>query len=615
MAGTLDTKITLTAVDRVSPTLKAIGASFARMKAAASGIGASFSAVGSAASDFGGRIRSLALVSAAAGGALFGLAVKQGQYAERITMMAQKTGFSTDSLQKWEFAGQLVNLQLEDMVVGMRKLSMNMAKVADPKNDVSKWFKKNHLVDAKGKVLDLETTLTKMADIFQKMPDGAKKLALSTALFGKAGANMIPLLNQGSKAIKDIMKEAEKYGITSEKNLKIQADFDDQVDRLHRALGGLARTLGGVLIPMFDPLVKGMTEWITQNREAIAQNFGQFAKELGGALGIVGRTLMTVGRAVSPVVEALGGLRTVIAAIAFVYIGGLVASFGRLVYSLVMVLPAIYNLVKALWFVSAAGWAAIAPLLAMAAPFIGIAAAVGLVVFALYKLWQMLPEVIQAWNQLWAQVPDSVKTAMRVALAAVTMGMSEIPGLVSGAWESIKASFEKGGLAQVFTDMFAGAKEKVTAALADLLPSFSGFVDSVKGIFASLMGVFDKIVGGIVSIKNSLVGGITGSVNVQTNVTPGASIGAPAGGAPAPAAGAPSASAGLGAKTALNTTPQLPNAAALSTKPQLTNVATNNTPVKQHLDVFMKIDSEGRPKVAARSDKSLAFSSSTGKMV
>lgn len=590
MAGNLDTKITLTAVDKVSPTLKTISQSFERMKAAAKGISASFSAVGSAASDFGARIRNLALVSTAAGGALFGLAVKQGQYAERITMMAQKTGFSTEALQKWEFAGQLVNLQLEDMVVGMRRLSMNMAKVgSDPKNDVSKWFKTNHLVDAKGKVLDLETTLVKMADIFQKMPDGAQKLALATALFGKAGSNMIPFLNQGSKAIKEIMKEAEKYGITSEENLKIQAEFDDQVDRLHRAIGGLSRTLGGVLIPLFRPLVDGMTEWITTNRQAIAQGFGEFAKELGSSLRIVFTALVAVGRAVYPVIEAFGGLKTIFAAIIFTYLGGLVLSFGKLVYSLVMVVPPLVNATKAMWLFNAA---------LLANPIVFVVAAIGLIGYALYQLISQFSEFKAAWLQLWGQVPQPVKDAFRAVVAVATFGMSEIAIAIYNNWEQIKASFAKGGLAQVFEDMFAGAKEKVSAAFASLLPDFSGFVDSVVGFFQPLISLFDKIVAGIGKIKNMISGGVSGTVNVQTNMTPGIHV--------APSAAAPASSGGVfgGAKTALNTTPTLSTVAMNQAAPQ-----------KQHLDVFMKIDAEGRPKVSAKSDGQLAFSSSTGKMV
>lgn len=587
MAGNLDTKITITAVDKVTPTLKSISQSFERMKNAARGISASFSAVGSAASDFGARVRNLALVSAAAGGALFALAKKQGAYAEQITMMSQKTGFSTDSLQKWEFAGRLVNLQLDDMVIAMRKLSVNMANVSNPKNDVSKWFKKNGLVDAKGKVLDLETTLSKLADIFQKMPDGAAKMKLATDLFGKAGVRMIPLLNQGSAAIKQIMKEAEKYGITSEENLKIQAEFDDQVDRLNQSFAGLGRTLGGVLIPLFAPLVAGLTEWITQNRELIAQNVASSAREIGSALWSVGSTLVATGRAVYPVIEAFGGLTTLFKVIAFTYIGGLVLSFARLLKALIMVVPA-------LWAFSTAAWAAVAPLVAIAAPIAFVVGAIGLIGFALYKLISEFEQTRAAWNQLWGQVPESVRTAISSIISVLTLGMSELPSIISSAMESIKASFAKGGLSQVFEDMFAGAKEKVSAALSSLLPDFSGFVSSVMGFFQPLIGIFDKIVAGIGRVKDMISGGVSGTVNVQTNMTQGASVGAQ------PAAAAPAA--GLGAKTALNTTPTLTTAA-------------NQAPQKQHLDVYMKIDAEGRPKVSAKSDGQLAFSSSTGKMV
>jgi hypothetical protein len=579
MAGTLETKITLTAVDKVSATLKSIGQSFDRLKKSAQGISASFSKVGSAASDFGTRLRNVSLIATVAGGALFALTKSQAAYAEMLQITSQKTGISTQSLQKWQFIAKLNNLELSDMTVGLRGLSRTMAAAAsDPKNDMAKWFKRNNIAikDATGKLLPLEQVVGNISEVFKNAPDGPAKMATAMSLLGRAGLNMIPILNLGKDKIKELMEEAQKYGfILSNDMIKAQTEFDDSIDRTEWSISQLKMSIASKLIPIFQPMITRFREWLNVNRELIANNIVNTLMSIGDGFKIVGKVLYVVGSALAPVVELFGGLKTVIAAIVGVYLGGLVLSFARLVVALA-------GATKALWLFNMA---------LLANPLVFIAAAIASVGYALYQLISTFEETKQAWIQLWGQVPQTVKDALRTAVAAVTFGMSEIAIAIFGNWESIKASFAKGGLSQVFEDMFKGAKDKIAEELSSLLPSFGSFALSVLGHLNPIIGLFNKIVGSINSIKSALGGGVSGSVNVNSNAAAGAS----SGGAPAPAAGA------IG-KTALSTTPQL-------------NVASAQ-PQRTHLDVYMKIDSEGRPKnVNAKSDKGLDFAANTGVMV
>ena len=599
MAGNLETKITLTAVDKVSPTLRAIGQSFENMKKRMQGVSAAFSNVSSAAADFSGKVVKLSLVTAAVGGAFFALAKGQGQYAEQLQQMSEKTGFSTQSLQKWQFIAKLNNLELSDMTVGMRGLSRTMAEAAsNPKSDMAKWFAKNKIAikDAKGQLLPLETVMGNISEVFKNAPDGPAKMATAMKLLGRAGVGMIPILNLGKEKIAELLAEAQKYGFTlTDKMIKQQTEFDDSVDRLEWSISQLKMSIGSKLIPIFQPLVNQMRNWINVNRELIAQKVTDAAKEFGAGLMMVGKALYALGVVLSPVVEALGGLRTVIAAIAGVYIAGIALSFGKLVYALAMVVPAVWSAVTAFGALTA---------VLLANPFVFVAAAIALIGYALYKLITDFSAFKAAWLQLWGQVPQPVKDALRAVASVVTFGMSEVAIALYNNWESIKASFDKGGLAQVFADMFAGVKEKISAAFADILPSFSGFVDSIKSFLAPLTGIFDSIVNGIMKIKNAISGGISGSVNITSNITPGISVrGVPASGGAAPSAAPAQAAPAIG-KTALANTPTVGNLAA------------NNQPQKTHLDVYMKIDSEGRAKdVSAKSTAPLAFASNTGKMV
>jgi len=67
--------------------------------------------------------------------------------------------------------------------------------------------------DTAGNIKTVEQLALEIADKFSTMRDGAEKTALSIAIFGKAGANLIPVLNRGSEGIAELTKKAEEMGL------------------------------------------------------------------------------------------------------------------------------------------------------------------------------------------------------------------------------------------------------------------------------------------------------------------------------------------------------------------------------------------------------------------
>lgn len=99
--------------------------------------------------------------------------------------------------------------------------------------------------NADGSARSFNLILNDVADKFKVMPNGAEKTALSMELFGRAGKDMVPLLNQGSEGIATLTKKAEELGLvlTPETANKIKAysmaqkDMNDQVQALKIRVG------------------------------------------------------------------------------------------------------------------------------------------------------------------------------------------------------------------------------------------------------------------------------------------------------------------------------------------------------------------------------------------
>lgn len=119
-------------------------------------------------------------------------------------------------------------------------------------------------VDAEGKQRDFYSILLDTADKFKEMPQGPEKTALALELFGRQGAGLIKILDQGSKGIEDMGKKAEELGLTlTESNVgaisdyvKSQKDLADSTNSIKIAVGTLTAPL---LTEFNNALNMGMT--------------------------------------------------------------------------------------------------------------------------------------------------------------------------------------------------------------------------------------------------------------------------------------------------------------------------------------------------------------------
>ncbi|MCA0387591.1 MAG: hypothetical protein LCH52_03765 [Bacteroidetes bacterium] len=173
---------------------------------------------------------------------------------DKISKMSSKTGFSTESLSALKYAAELSDVSLETLEKSFIKLS----KSVDGNSPAFQKLNIN-LKDSNGTLKSNETILMDVADAFAGMEDGATKTALATEIFGKAGADMIPLLNGGSEAIRAQMIEAENLGITFDSVSAKKAErFNDSLTTLTNAAKGFTQELVLALMPAIDDLSGGM---------------------------------------------------------------------------------------------------------------------------------------------------------------------------------------------------------------------------------------------------------------------------------------------------------------------------------------------------------------------
>ena len=172
--------------------------------------------------------------------------------ADAMYEMSQKVGIATDTLSKLAYAAKLDGIAVDDLGSSLNKLNKNVAQTAQGTGEAQTAFKALgiRVVDANGNIKATDQILLEVAEKFSGYADGANKSALAMAIFGKAGANMIPFLNNGKAGIEAMGKELERLGgVIMPEAAKRANEFNDNLDRLKVSSNSTALEIGNSLVP------------------------------------------------------------------------------------------------------------------------------------------------------------------------------------------------------------------------------------------------------------------------------------------------------------------------------------------------------------------------------
>lgn len=185
---------------------------------------------------------------------------------DELGKVAQKIGIPVGELSKLEYAAKLADVSLDDLRSTVSKFSKGIAEVgAGGKNDAGKALTALGIsaVDAQGKLRPTSDIMADVAEEFAAMKDGAGKTAIAMALFGKSGADMIPLLNGGRDAIAGAGAELEQFGGVVTKQAAAQAEqFNDNLTRIQAAGSGLSTLIASRLAPVMADVSSRFVDWV-----------------------------------------------------------------------------------------------------------------------------------------------------------------------------------------------------------------------------------------------------------------------------------------------------------------------------------------------------------------
>ncbi len=196
---------------------------------------------------------------AAGGAALFAIAKSTANYGEELLKTSQKTGITVEALAGLQHAANLADLSSEQLAQGVKFLSVNMVEASRQTGDGEALFRRLGIsaTTATGQLRPTEEVLLDVAEAFAQSKDGAGKSEMAVKLFGKAGLDLIPFLNQGKAGIKELMEEARTLGLVmSKEDAEAANTFNDELKKLAAQARGLTFAVGKELIPVMTELIQ-----------------------------------------------------------------------------------------------------------------------------------------------------------------------------------------------------------------------------------------------------------------------------------------------------------------------------------------------------------------------
>jgi hypothetical protein len=212
-----------------------------------------------AVAGFGAAIAGSAIV-----GGLSAIVKKSIDAGDELFNLQAKTGIAVNTLIGIGNAAKLADVDVGTLGKGITKLNVNLVKAAEGNADLAQKFKALgvSVKDSNGQIVPADKALKQIADRFADTPDGAQKAAAAVALFGKSGADLIPLLNEGSASLEEFtFKIGEDFAARSD-------IFNDTLTEFGIKTQGFGLELTDALLPalqsileVFGELFNTETDW------------------------------------------------------------------------------------------------------------------------------------------------------------------------------------------------------------------------------------------------------------------------------------------------------------------------------------------------------------------
>lgn len=226
--------------------------------------------------------------------AMISMTKESAAFADNIITLSMQTGQSTQQLQEFSYATELIDVSVDTLQGSLRKLTNNMQDTMNGTGNAKASFEALgvSVTNADGSMRSANDVFYETIDALGQVKNETERDAMSMDIFGRSAQDLNPLIIQGSKTLKAYADEAHNMGyVLDDEALSALGAVDDAYQRLQKTQEGVKNQLAVEFAPYLEEFYGDVTSMVKDGGKAIKDS---------GIVDAFGMLLETVGDILNP---------------------------------------------------------------------------------------------------------------------------------------------------------------------------------------------------------------------------------------------------------------------------------------------------------------------------
>lgn len=386
----------------------------------------------------------------AAGGVLAGGLIATGasaiKSADDLATLSARTGLSTDMLQKFAYASDMVDVSTEELAGAVAKMKKEMGE-----SPASFEALGVAVTNADGTFRDIESVFYESLAALSQIGDETQRDLTAMDLFGKSADTLATIIDDGGAGLQEYGAKAQEMGlILSEDTIGKLTETGDKVDEMKARTMATLTTVGAELLEKLAPTI-----------ELIIEKIGEVVSWISSLDSDTLNTILIVASvvsAISPLAGIISGISTAI--------GGVTSAIQFLLAN---------------------------PIVALIAAIVALVALIATKGDEIQALLQKVDDFLQnIFAKDWTE-----------QFGILGNGLNAFFAIIKGVWDSIKTIFD--GIINFIRGVFTGDWERAWEGVKGI---FKGVFDALVTVAKAPLNLIIGLINGLIDGINWLIDGI-----------------------------------------------------------------------------------------------------------
>lgn len=227
--------------------------------------------------------------------AMISMTKESAAFADNIITLSMQTGQSTQQLQEFAYASELIDVSVDTLQGSLTKLTNNMQDAMNGTGNAKASFDKlgvSVINAVDGSMRSANDVFYETIDALGQVKNETERDAMSMDIFGRSAQDLNPLIIQGSKTLKAYADEAHNMGyVLDDEALSALGAVDDAYQRLQKTQEGVKNQLSAEFAPYLEEFYGDVTTMVKDGGKALKDS---------GLVDAFGMLLETVGDILNP---------------------------------------------------------------------------------------------------------------------------------------------------------------------------------------------------------------------------------------------------------------------------------------------------------------------------